>query len=146
MNPVDVRNKPERSGKAGICLCLFFLFILAALLLPMTSDAGAGVSAVYTQDQGTVLVVEIRVGAPPPSSLILIQNLPPGIRILEARPPANNINPGGEAKWLLRDITPGQITIRMTLDRPVSAGDISAEIRLKTAPGGGMLTLPVARP
>ena len=147
MNHARLRNTSERSGKVGICFCLVFLFPLLVLLLARTSYAGAEVSAAYTQAQGTLLAVEIRVGAPPPSSLILIQNLPPGVSILSAQPPANNINPGkGEAKWLLRDIAPGQFTIRMTLDRPVNAGDISAEIRFKSAQGSGMQTLPVAKP
>ncbi|MHB8808906.1 MAG: hypothetical protein ACYC9M_02685 [Desulfobulbaceae bacterium] len=147
MNPAKLHKTAEQSGKVSICCSLVFLFPLLVLLLPGASCAGAGVSAVYTQAQGTLLAVEIRVGAPPPSSLILIQNLPLGVTILSAQPPANNVNPGkGEAKWLLRDITSGQVTIRMTLDRPVNAGDISAEIRFKSAQGGGMQTLPVAKP
>lgn len=144
---MNAHGKTMRSGNPGTCSCLVFLFLLVALLLPRTSDAGAEMSAVYTQAQGTVLAVEIRVGAPPPSSLILIQNLPPGVSILGAQPPANNVSPGkGEAKWLLRDIGPGQFTIRMTLDRPVTTGDISAEIRFMPARGGAMQTMPVAMP
>ena len=147
MNHARLRNILERYGKIGTCFCLAFLFPLLVLLSARTSYAGAVVSAVYAQAQGTLLAVEIGVSAPPPSSLILIQNLPPGVTILSAQPPANNVNPGkGEAKWLLRDIAPGQFTIRMTLDRSVNAGDISAEIRFKSAQGGGMQTLPVAKP
>jgi hypothetical protein len=120
---------------------------LLLVLLPRSSGAGGDVSAVFTQTQGTLLAVEIRIGSPPPASLILVQNLPPGVGILDAQPPANNVNPGkGEVKWLLRSITPGQFTIRMTLDRPVDARDISAEIRFKPAQGGGMQTMPVAKP
>lgn len=146
MNPVVWHGKSARSGKVGICFCLYFFF-LVLLLMPRTSGAGAEMSAVYTQIQGTTLAVEIRVGAPPPSSLILIQNLPPGVSILGAQPPANNFHPGkGEAKWLLRDIAPGQFSIRMTLDRPVNAGDISAEIRFMPGQGGAMQSLPVAKP
>lgn len=147
MNPANLHKTAEPSGKVGICCGLVFLFLLPVLLLPGASCAGAEVSAVYTQARGSHLAVEIRVGAPPPSSLILIQNLPPGVTILSAQPPANTVNPGkGEAKWLLRDITAGQVTIRMTLDRPVNAGDISAEIRFMPAQGSGMQTLPVAKP
>lgn len=147
MNHTRLRTASERFGEIGICFSLVSLFPLLVLLLARTSYAGAEASAVYTQAQGTILAVEIHVGAPPPASLILIQNLPPGVTILSAQPPANNVNPGkGEAKWLLRDIAPGQVTIRMTLDRPVNAGDISAEIRFKSARGGNMQTLPVAKP
>jgi hypothetical protein len=147
MSPAKLLDTSERFGKVGICICLVFLFSLLVLPLPRASHAGTGVSAAYVQAQGTLLAVEIRVGTPPPSSLILIQNLPPGVSILSAQPPANNVNPGkGEAKWLLRDITAGQVIIRMTLDRPVNAGDISAEIRFMPAQGSGMQTLPVAKP
>lgn len=147
MSPVILFKRSGRSLHYGDMLCLVFLSVLLILLMPRASSAGALVSAEYTQAQGTLLVVKIRVGAPPPASLILVQNLPSGVRILGAQPPANNVNPGkGEAKWLLRDITPGQFTIRMTLDRPVNAGDISGEIRFKPAQGGGMQALPVAKP
>ena len=148
--PVVVHKKSNHSGDSGISRCLVILFVLSmlsVLLLPRTSGAGGEISAEYTQIQGTTLAVAIRIGAPPPSSLILIQNLPPGVSILTAQPPANNFNPGkGEAKWLLRDIAPGQFVIRMTLDRPVNAADISAEIRFMPVQGGGMQTLPVAKP
>jgi hypothetical protein len=147
MAPVVVHQKSGLSGNAGIRCCLVIFFVLSVLLQPRTSGAGGEISAVYTQIQGTALAVAIRIGTPPPSSLILIQSLPPGVGILAAQPQANNFNPGkGEAKWLLRDIAPGQFTIRMTLDRPVNAADISAEIRFMPVPGGGMQALPVAKP
>ncbi|MHB8788786.1 MAG: hypothetical protein ACYDBT_02780 [Desulfobulbaceae bacterium] len=149
-NPVVLRTISGRRGLPGSCFCLVVLPVLLLLVLlmpPLASGAGAEVSAAYTQAQGTLLVVEIRVGAPPPSSLILVQNLPPGVTLLGAQPPANNVNPGkGEAKWLLRDIAAGQFTIRMTLDRPVATGEIAAEVRYMPARGGGMQTLPVAKP
>jgi hypothetical protein len=146
MNPV-LRKRSGRSLHCGTCFGLVFVTVLLVLLMPRSSSAGAEVSAVYSQAQGTLLAVEIRVGAPPPSSLILVQNLPPGVTLLGAQPPADNVNAGkGEVKWLLRDIAPGQFTIRMTLDQPVNAGDISAEIRFMPAQGGGMQTLPVAKP
>lgn len=147
-NPVVLRTISGRRRLPNSCFCLVVLpVLLLVLLLPLASGAGAEVSAVYTQAQGTLLVVEIRVGAPPPSSLILVQNLPPGVTLIDAQPPANNVNPGkGEAKWLLRDIAAGQFTIRMTLDRPVVTREVAAEVRYMPARGGGMQTLPVAKP
>lgn len=147
MSPVILLKRSGRTLHYRGCPCLIILSLSLLLLMPRTSGAAASVSAVYTQAQGTLLAVEIRIGVPPPASLILVQNLPSGVSLLGAQPPANNINPGkGEAKWLLRGITPGQFTIRMTLDRPVNPGDISGEIRFKPAQGGGMQTLPVAKP
>ena len=68
MNHARLRTASERSGKIGICFSLVSLFPLLVLLLARTSYAGAEASAVYTQAQGTILAVEIHVGAPPPAS------------------------------------------------------------------------------
>lgn len=146
MQPVVVWTKAE--GVSGTCLVSYriALAVLLALLFSGTVSAAAEVRANYSQAQGTNLIVQITIGAPPPRSLILVQRLPPGVQVLAAQPASQTNTGQGEAKWLLRDLVPGQYTIRMTLDRPVDAGAIFGEIRYLPAQGGKMQSLPVARP
>ncbi|GEM_PF-1016698 len=139
----------NRLGKGRLAVRSLIVMIgaLAILSFAWPGVARAEVSAVYAQAQGTTLVVEVSIEAPPPSSLILVQNLPPGVTIVGAQPQPNNIDPAkGVAKWLLRNIVPGQVTIRMALDRPVAASEVSAEIRYMPAGGGGMRSRSVGKP
>jgi len=121
--------------------------LLLLLLFPNLSNASTDVSATYTKSQGTELVISIHIGTPAPSTLIIVQKLPPGIRVVHAQPTAKNSNPAkGEVKWLIREVTPGTRTIRMSLDRAVSAEEISGQIRYKPPTGGGIQTRPVQKP
>lgn len=132
-------------GRGRYLFCL--LFVLAVLSPAGMHAAPEAVTAGYRQAAGTELIVEITIGFPSPSSLILAQRLPPGTRVLNSSPAANSVNTAtGEAKWLLHSVSPGSLRIEMTLDRAVEAGEVSAEIRFKPPGGGEMTILPVAKP
>lgn len=139
---------PAGRGKNRVGLLFFrFLFLLAILLPGVVPAAPPGVTASYRQAAGTRLTVEIDIGSPSPSSLILVQRLPAGVRLLNAVPEANTVNTGtGEVKWLLHTVSAGSLIIEMTLDRTVEADEVSAEIRFKQPGGGEMTILPVAKP
>lgn len=123
----------------GIC------FLLAELI-PATLLAAPDVTARYVQSGGTRLVIEINAGANPPASAILVQHLPSGVRILTSQPEAEQYNANrNSAKWLLRNLRAGVSTVSITLDRAVSGGDISAEIRFKSAQSGKMATIQVEK-
>ncbi len=139
-NQEAVQTRPGLAIRSGI-------IILLLTLLPNLADSAENVSAKYTRSNGRELVISITVAPPTPSSIILVQKLPPGIRITHAQPAAKNINmKKGQAKWLLKEITPGTQTVRMSLHQAVAAQDISATVRYKPANGGKMLTLPVEKP
>lgn len=117
---------------AGSC------FLLTGLL-PALLQAASGITARYVQAQGTQLVIEISAGSSPPVSAILIQHLPPGVRILGSQPEAKHYSEkGSKAKWLFRNLRPGTSTVNMTLDRAVTKTEISAEIRFKPQQDGEM--------
>jgi hypothetical protein len=135
--------------KSRICRSCSAVVIPVVVLggLAWAATGGAAVSANYLQAGGASLVVQVSIDAPPPRSLILVQRLPPGTRILEAQPPASQVSPGqGEAKWLLRNPVPGHHTIRMTLEPPVDAGALSGQILYLPAQGGDMQSRPIAGP
>lgn len=123
----------------AIIFCLAFI-PLAGLTSPL-------VTATYQNAGGSELSVKIEVGSPPPASLILIQKLPPGTNILRSQPPAQKINPEkGEAKWLFRKLKPGSMTVSFSLDRQVTAAEVSGQIRFKLSGGEAMESLPVSKP
>jgi len=121
-------------------------FLWAGLLMPALLQAAPGITARYVQSQGTQLVIEINVGSSPPASAILIQHLPPGVRILSSQPAAKHYSEKkNKAKWLFRNLRPGTSTVSMTLDRAVTKTEISAEIRFKPQQDGGMETIGVGK-
>lgn len=114
--------------------------------MPATLLAEPDISARYLQSSGTNLIIEITIGAKPPSPVILIQHLPGDARILNAQPRYSNYNTKKNmAKWLLRDLEQGTSKIRITLDRSVPETGISAEIRFKPQGGGKMTTIQVGK-
>jgi hypothetical protein len=126
-------------------LILAMIFTLFLCALPL--QAWSQVTASYVRIGGGEITLAIEVGASPPSSLIVVQNLPPGTGISNADPPVQKYNPGkGEAKWLLRSLQPGLTTISLSLDREVSPADVSGQVRFKSPREGGMETITVSRP
>lgn len=145
-NTYKGRASTGKRNRYVSCICC--LFALGILLLPFPGHtAPAALAARYLEAEGTQLAIEINPGPHPPSSLILVQHLPSGVRLLSSSPAANNVNTGkGEIKWLLHSMPPGILLVEMTLDRAVAGDEVSAEIRFKPPEGGEMTTLPVTKP
>ena len=123
-----------------------FLLLLLILAVPAQLQAAPLVTARYVQVAGQEVMAEISIGAPPPPTLIVIQNLPPQVAVLRAQPETKSVSiDKGEVKWLLTGLKPGNYTLHLTLDQPVSKSAISGEIRYRE-PGGGMISLPIAMP
>lgn len=143
-------NQPQglqhSTSHRSLFATVFSLLGAMLLLTPSPLAAAPDLAARYLQSRGTELVIEITVSSPPPASAILIQHLPPDVRITQSSPGVNNYSPGKPvAKWLFRNLKPGKMTIHITLDRTVASSDISAELRFKPARGGGMATIRVEK-
>ncbi len=123
-----------------------FFLLLLILGMPAQLRAAPLVTARYVRIDGPEVMAEISISAPPPPTLIVIQNLPPQVAVLQAQPETKSVNiNNGEVKWLLTGVKPGNFTLRLTLDQPVAKSEISGEIRYRE-PGGGMISLPIAMP
>lgn len=121
-------------------------FLWAELLMPTLLQAAPAITARYVQSHGTQLVIEINAGSSPPASAILIQHLPPGVRILASQPEAKHYSEEkNKAKWLFRNLRPGRSTVSMTLDRAVTQAEISAVIRFKSQQNGEVETIGVGK-
>jgi len=127
-----------------ISLFFFSMIILVSIFNPAILQAASQVTVHYEKSSGSELVVEILVGSPPPTSLIFVQTLPADVIIEHTKPQAKSINAKkGKAKWLLRNLQPGKLSIRISLNREVRRDEISGEIRYKASERKGMIVEPV---
>lgn len=122
-----------------LVLALFFSLYAAPTLL----DARELVTCRYLTASGTTIQLEISVGTPPPATLIVIQQLPPGVNVVGSSPAVKKFSQkDGEAKWLIMGLRTGTTILAMTLDTPVSAGQLSGEMRYNDAVSGELMRLP----
>ncbi|MDH4317887.1 MAG: hypothetical protein OEV64_05810 [Desulfobulbaceae bacterium] len=133
-------------GGRGILFICWLVPSLIGLLELGCAFGAEALRADYVSGTGKEVVVRLTVGESAPSPIILIQRFPPGFEVLDARPPAQKTNPAkGEYKWLLRGVTPGTISVRATMNREVSPGELSGEIRYRPSGGGEMIVEPIGR-
>lgn len=122
-----------------------FLFILLLLAIPVPAWSSPLVAAHYGKIAGQEIVIEISINAPPPPTLIVLQNVPSQVAVIQSQPATKSVNSSrGEIKWLLSKVKAGNLTLLLTLERPVSSDEISGEIRYRE-PDGGMVTMPITK-
>jgi hypothetical protein len=89
--------------------------------------------------------LELEVGFPAPSMIILIQKVPAATAIIKASPEFKKYDAiKGEAKWLFSGVKPGRIKMAMTLSKPIKSNEVMGEIRYKNPATGQMVTMTVA--
>ena len=119
--------------------CLLVLF--ACLLFPTSANA-EGVKARYTQNNSTGSILELTIGNPAPTSIIVKQHIPPRTRIAEASPSVTKYAYGkGVVTWLLKAPKPGVQRIHLQYQKPLSGGAASAVIRCKSPRDGRLMTI-----
>ena len=124
---------------------LALVLFLSMLVLPLLAGAGELVSGRYHDLGSNEVRVELSIGRPAPASIILIQNLPVGVKVIASSPELKKYSPGkGQAKWLFRKVAAGKKIVSLTLDRPVTKGEISGEIRCRDA-AGKMVTVQLTK-
>ena len=112
-----------------LALCVFFI-VQGAM-------AAGLVSGHYVSSSGKIVELSLEIKSPPPASLILEQYLPPGTEIIRSQPKFKKYSIGnGEAKWLLKDVSPGKMSVRLELADKVAKGGIRALIRYKDPASG----------
>ncbi|MDH3360670.1 MAG: hypothetical protein OEL55_07350 [Desulfobulbaceae bacterium] len=114
------------------------------LLFGANVRADEMVSCKYLQSKGKKISLQLDIGSPPPTMLILIQKLPEGISITKSSPQAKKYNyQKREAKWLMKNLTPGTTLFTMELDKEITADQLSGEIRYKSPDSRRMKVIPI---
>jgi len=136
-------SKHGRHAIKAAAKVLFFSFLLT--MTPAVASHGTElVTCSYLKASGPEIQLEIRIASPPPASLIIIQNIPGGIDIVSSSPEINKFNKKqGEAKWLLKGISPGNLILSLTLNPPIAPGQINGELRYKNPTDGSMVRMPI---
>lgn len=99
----------------------------------------AGVSGHYASASGKTIALVLSIASPAPQSIIVEQVVSPSNSIKGGSPQPKKINQkNGQVKWLLTNIHPGKIQIRLSLGAPLK-GSVSATIRYRN-PGNGQFT------
>ncbi len=124
---------------------LVLVLIMSMFAWPLLAGAEELVSGRYLDLGGNEVRVELTITSPAPASIILIQSLPRGVKVIASSPELKKYSPGkGQAKWLFRKVDAGKKIVSMTLERPVDKGEISGEIRYRDA-AGKMITVPLSK-
>ena len=121
---------------------ILFLFTAFGIFLLFATQAHAiePVSGQYRSTFGSTVQLDLRVGYPPPASIIIEQYFPVGLQIISAEPALRKISDTrGVAKWLLKGIKPGSYTISLQFDRPVQSSIFHAIIRYRNPQRGSFV-------
>ena len=122
---------------------LIALTLLAGLFCTAPVSARELVTCRYLAASGTRIEIELNVGAPPPATLIVTQNLPPDVSVVETSQPVKKFSQRpGEAKWLLMGIRPGTTLLGFTLNKAIRPGQISGEMLYNAPDSGVMVRMP----
>lgn len=116
------------------------LGVLLVYLYPLPT-AASEVKAHYTSAQGKIITLKLVVGNPPPNTIIVIQQVPPGAKIVRSIPSHSSYKKKrGEVKWLIKKPTAGNLKIQLHLKNPVQAGSVSAMVRYMDVNNGTFKT------
>lgn len=117
-------------------LLLLTLFISQGIAGPLCRAEERQVAGRYKVSGNTILHT-ITIPPQPPVAVIVVQHLPPGTVVTSADPAYSSYDQTtGEAKWLLKGVSPGLLQIRLTLAHEVNKDRIRAEVLFKDSMGG----------
>jgi hypothetical protein len=118
----------------------FFLGAMLISLYPLPI-AATEIKAHYTSPHGKEIILTLIVGNPPPSTLIVVQKVPPGTEIVRSVPVYKSYRAkDGEIKWLIKKPAIGNLSIQLHLKSPLRAGSVSAMVRYLDANNGTFKT------
>ncbi|MCD6389827.1 MAG: hypothetical protein J7L69_10490 [Desulfobulbaceae bacterium] len=123
---------------------LILLSLIAFVWLPVSAVAEGLISCKYLKGSGSKIELQLDISSPPPPTIIILQYLPAGVEILKSRPKMKKYNKErGQARWLLKDVRPGSMTVMMELNKAVDKGTIKGELRYRNPESGSMETMEI---
>ena len=116
---------------------IFLLLFLFVVFVP-SLHAGTNVSGRYAGG-GTNVTINLSVSAPPPAAFIVLQQLPSGVKLVNASPAPSGAS-GQQIKWLFKHPRSGGASINMQLSKPVAVKQLRGEIRFQHPKNGKMFS------
>lgn len=115
-------------------LSLTIVLVSILSVLPISTFASS-VSGRFLKGSGTTITLQISVGKPAPSSIIVEQSISPTNTIKNATPQPQKIGGNGKVKWLVKNIRPGKRQFTLKLSEPLK-GSVRGVIRYKDPASG----------
>lgn len=130
--------------KMNIILGSCFLMLLSAAVAFPVEAQSETIRAKYLQNSSMGSVLELTIGNPAPSSVIVKQRLPKGTGIKSVNPGYSKFSKGkNEATWLFKRPAPGVKRIVVNYTVPAKGGGATAVIRCKSPRDGSFMTVNV---
>lgn len=130
------------------CFNRYILLIgLMATIVFMFSPEFCNADAVTAQLKKTgsnkaVIMINLKESAP--STLIVFLRLPASISVIKTTPRADKINSKkGTITWLLKNTTPGMVSVNFSSDQSFRLDDVSASVRYRD-PNQGLTEIKAA--
>ncbi len=121
----------------------FLLLFFSLVISPIDAQAEP-IRARYLQNNSKGSVLELTIGSPPPSSVIVKQRLPEKAGIKSVNPGYSKFSKGkSEATWLFKRPSPGVRRIVVNYAVPVKGGGATAVVRCKSPNDGSFMTINV---
>ncbi len=124
---------------------IIWIWSLFLLFIPATVFGNPVVSGRYVSGGGKRIAIHIQIASPAPAAFIVLQHLPPGVKVLRANPKPAGINHRtGTVKWLFKKSRPGGYSLSLQLSKPVNPGTAHGEIRFRHPGSGKMISKAIA--
>ena len=118
----------------------FLAQILLALILGGTAAAESGVVGRYLAGGGSDVQMLLTIEKPAPAAVIVLQQIPPGVRMTSASPaPSGFVGDGATVKWLIKRPRPGSLLFSMQLSRQVAEDRLQGEISYRQPRTGALV-------
>lgn len=120
------------------------LALTAAILLPTPPCRAGDISGRIDAGENNSLVVSLTIPAPPPTSVIITCQMPPGTDVIDATPvPQKKAQKQGIVKWLAKTPNDGGLSISFTPSPTLSSTDVSCEVSYNDPHSGKMKTITI---
>ena len=115
-----------------------FISIIASLSFPRLSYAET-VSARLYQTGESKTFIDINLTPPAPPTLIVEMKLPPGSKIIKAKPPLSKQNKKDNTiKWLLKKVKGKSLTLQLVTQTKLDLGSTTVHIRYRNRDTGSL--------
>lgn len=115
--------------------------VIVLLFFAETVYAETNVVGRYLAGGGGDVQMLLTIQAPPPAAFIILQHIPPGVRVTAASPTPSGLQQegGGAVKWFFKRPRPGTLMLSIQLSPQVPESRLVGEIRYRHPRNGTLV-------